>query len=578
MSEEQSQSSVKSCAIAGCAAVAVGLIVVIVLLARLFVQSSPPDHDSHARHKKQQAPANALELTFTYGSEKKKWIAEVTTQFNNERHKTPGGKAIFVHEIPMGSGESKSEILEGRREVHVWSPASEAFIRLGNAESQAKAGNDMIGDTRQLVLSPVVIATWKPMAETMGWPEKRLGWSDIIELAKKEKGWAALGHPEWGAFKFGHTHPEYSNSGLISLLAEVYAGAGKQTGLTLADVAEPETAEYLRSIERAVVHYGSSTGFFGRKMFKGGPAYLSAAVLYENMVIESYEHDTDLPMVAIYPKEGTFWSDHPAGVVARPWVTEAHRQAAEIYLDYLMAAPQQEKALRWGFRPGNLEVQAGSPVDQAHGVDPAEPKTKLAMPLADVMSAVIELWRENKKHSNIVLVLDTSGSMKQQSKMTHAKAGAQELVGMLGAEDRLSVITFSSQVNWFPRRSVPMSEGREDIRKRLAGLFPGGATALYDATHAAMKYLRENHDPEMIAAVVVLTDGRDSGKGMRYEQLIADIRRSAEAAPTRIFTIAYGEDADEKPMEGIAEASQAKFFHGTPENIREVFKEISTFF
>jgi len=50
-------------------------------------------------------------------------------------------------------------------------------------------------------------------------------------------------------------------------------------------------------------------------------------------------------------KEGTFWSDHPVGVVEREWVTSEHREAAKIYIQYLLARPQQLKAMQYGFRP-----------------------------------------------------------------------------------------------------------------------------------------------------------------------------------------------------------------------------------
>ena len=139
----------------------------------------------------------------------------------------------------MGSGESIDAILSGRLQAHLASPASAAFITLGNAQSRAKTGKDLIGSTDNLVLSPVVIAMWKPMAEALGWGKKPVGWADILALARDPEGWKTYGFPQWGQFKFGHTHPEYSNSGLISLIAEVYAAAGKTKGLTLADLNEP---------------------------------------------------------------------------------------------------------------------------------------------------------------------------------------------------------------------------------------------------------------------------------------------------------------------------------------------------
>src|SRR5262249_19727115 len=122
-----------------------------------------------------------------------------------------------------------------------------------------------------LVLSPVVIAMWKPMAQALGWGTKPIGWTDIFALARNPSGWAAYGHPEWGHFKFGHTHPEYSNSGLISVLAMAYAASGKVTGLSTEDVARPKTGELLGGVEGAVTHYGSSTGFFSDKLVAGGP-------------------------------------------------------------------------------------------------------------------------------------------------------------------------------------------------------------------------------------------------------------------------------------------------------------------
>src|SRR6266481_8453934 len=204
-------------------------------------------------------PQSGLELVFTYGSEKEKWIGEATDAFNRQHRRTGAGRTIIVHAIPMGSGEAIDEVMEGRRQPHLISPASAAFIKLGNAQSQSKTGKDLIASTDNLVLSPVVIAMWKPMAEALGWGKKPIGWSDILALARNQQGWSSFGRQQWGSFKFGHTHPEFSNSGLISLLAEVYAATGKVSGLTLADVNKPTTGAYLDGIEQAVVHYGTST-------------------------------------------------------------------------------------------------------------------------------------------------------------------------------------------------------------------------------------------------------------------------------------------------------------------------------
>jgi Ca-activated chloride channel homolog len=77
---------------------------------------------------------------FTYGSEKEKWINEITQAFNRADHRTASGKRIYVRAIPMGSGEAIDEVMEDRRQPHIISPASAAFIRLGNAQSQSRFG------------------------------------------------------------------------------------------------------------------------------------------------------------------------------------------------------------------------------------------------------------------------------------------------------------------------------------------------------------------------------------------------------------------------------------------------------
>lgn len=77
---------------------------------------------------------------------------------------------------------------------------------------------------------------------------------------------------------------------------------------------------------------------------------------------------------------------------------------------------------------------------------------------------------------------------------------------------------------------------------------------------------------------MVLTDGADTKSQIALEDLLDQIRFDNEGKTIRVFTIGYGPDARKDVLEAIADATQAKFYAGTPENIRSVFKEISTFF
>ncbi len=523
--------------------------------------------------------ANEVRLLFTYGSEKQKWVEDVTAAFNASGAKTADGHLITVEAIPNGSGELVEDLLSGRVQADLTSPASGIFIKQGNAKSRAATGQDLIGSTQSLVLSPVVIAMWKPMAEAIGYGKKPIGWSDILALARDRKGWSAYGYPQWGQFKFGHTHPAYSNSGIISLIAENYAATGKVRGLALADVKNPKTAQFVQGIENSIVHYGSSTGFFGRKLFDSGPEYLSAAVLYESMVVEANRPGNSMPfpVVAIYPKEGTFWSDHPVGIINREWVTPTRKAAAQIYIDYLLAQPQQQKALTYGFRPGSTDVPVGAPIDLAHGVDPTQPKTTLEVPTPEVIEAIQQQWNnQEKKAADIVLVMDTSGSMQEDNKLINAKTGAEQLVSLLSDKDDFSLLNFSDSATWATEDQA-LSVSRKASTDAIASLFPGGQTALYDSVSLAYAHLQQR-PPDHIRALVVLTDGEDNQSKQSLADLLKSIHADAEAHTIRIFTIAYGKDAERTQLQQIADATQGKAYDGTPANIVEVFRDISTFF
>jgi Ca-activated chloride channel family protein len=520
-----------------------------------------------------------------YGSEKKTWLEEQAKAFNASGAKTKSGKAIEVQTQAMGSGEAATGIVSGALKPHVFSPASQLYVSMLNSAWMAKSGRakPISPAGEALVLSPIVVAIWKPMAEALGWPKKSIGWSDLLKVNADPKGWGGLGHPEWGRFKLGHTHPEYSNSGLQAIVAEAYAGAKKTRGLTVADLEKKATQDLLTSIEGTIVHYGKSTGFFADKMLSRGPAYLSAAVLYENLVIESYSKSTGapFPIVALYPTEGTFWSDHPYAVLDAEWVGPEERDAADVFLKFLKAKPAQERALALGFRPGDPSIAIASPIDADHGVDPKQPQTLLEVPDGPTLDKLLAIWQNTKKASDVALVFDTSGSMSGKP-LQEAKGGAKAFLRTLHDRDEVSMIFFNSQAypTIGPKKLGP---NRSDIDGRIDSQIADGATALYDAV--AQAYGEANQRaakaPGVIHAVVVMTDGRDQGSTLSLDALnkkLAATQGEGEGSAVKVFTIAYGDEADPKVLEQIAEAAKGMSTKGSTSTIVDVFKDMAAFF
>lgn len=523
-------------------------------------------------------------VPIVYGSEKREWLEPLVQQYNDAQHKTASGATILIEATPMGSIESVNGIISGELKPVVWSPASSVYIPVANAEWRRNHADDLVtGNIKDLVLSPVVIAMWKPMAEALGWPSKPLGWADIAALATSPEGWAAYGYPEWGNFKFGHTHPNYSNSGIVSIIAEAYSGANKQRDLTLADLQNESLKAFMTDVEKSVIHYGTSTGFFAERMFERGPSYLSAAVLYENLIVAQENKringtSSQLPVVAIYPKEGTFWSNHPYAILNAPWVTTEQKEAAQDFQNFLLDRPQQLKAIELGFRPADPSIPLTSPLDAQHGVDTSQPQTVLEIPSSDVIAGVQDLWREVKKPVDLVVVMDTSGSM-QGDKIASARNSLMQFINLLDERDRLEVIVFNSDIITLTELS-PVGEKRQQVLNRVSGIVEGGGTRLYDTIQEAYQSLENKGDESHIRSIVVLSDGQDTESSMSIDDVINQIGATGEEAGSsiKLFTIAFGDDADKDILKQIAESTGGKQYDSNPETINKVYGEIATFF
>ncbi|MCA9312593.1 MAG: VWA domain-containing protein, partial [Phycisphaerales bacterium] len=119
---------------------------------------------------------------------------------------------------------------------------------------------------------------------------------------------------------------------------------------------------------------------------------------------------------------------------------------------------------------------------------------------------------------------------------------------------------------------------RSRLGSTVDSLIANGGTALYDAISVAHGHLSQAALPDRIHAIVVLTDGDDRDSSKTLESLRSEVLIDQEGTAIRVFTIGYGSNTNEAVLEAIAEQSQAKFYKGSTEDIREVFKGISTFF
>jgi Ca-activated chloride channel family protein len=523
------------------------------------------------------APKGSVRVSFAYSPEKEKLLRPLIRRFNSERAKV-NGKPVFVEGEVVSSGEAESKLAAGTLELTAWSPASSLWGRLLNFEADRSFVAD---DNPSIVRTPLVIAMWEPFARALGWPRKQLGFEQIIRLARSNQGFAEFGHPEFGSFKLVHTNPDFSTSGLEAVVAEYYAATGKKEGLTEEDVAGSGARAVVRDIERSIVHYGDTTLFIADQMRREGPGYASAVAMEEVTLLDfNRDRGSQPKLVALYPPEGTFYSDNPFIVLDAPWVQPAQRQGAQVFQHFLEDQITPELAAQSGFRPPSLDDAPVAPVSKENGVDPAQPKRVLGLPEPRVLDAVRRAWREDRKPANVLLVVDTSGSMAEANRLERAKAGLRSFFRNVGRQDSVGLMIFSDQIT--PLIPVgPYRANAAELRDKVRNLIADGGTAVYDATIDGFRRVRSGASADRINAVVVLTDGEDTDSGASADEVVEAVRAQGDSDDqVRVFTIAYSAGAvgAADALKRISEASGGQAYEGDTEDIEAVYRSISSFF
>ncbi len=531
------------------------------------------------------APAGSVAIEISSSNTKEDWMNAVVEQFNKEQHKTAAGEIIFVTVKHVTSGGSQKAILDGTSKPVVWSPGDQSWIDEANQVWKDRNGKPLIPDAcKPTVLAPIGFAMWRPMAEALGWPDKPISWDDIVRLSADPQGWASVGHPEWGQFKFGHTHPDYSNAGLLSLTALAYSITGKTTDLTTDEIYSQTVEDAFRGVEQNTYHYGLQSRPLMQILAQRGPDYLHAVTTSEAETLKAnaeFGKTMVYPLVFIFPAKGTFWSEQPYCVLDADWVSDTQKEAAKVFQDYILDKKQQEMAITYYLRPVDESVPLHAPLTLDNGTDPRVTRSSvpsLQSPTAAIASAVKDVFHKTKKKATIVMLLDTSGSMEGE-KIKNAVASSINFVKRLDPNDEIFVITFSGQV-------VELGGGRagdiaEDLVKSLSGLYASGKTPLYDSVCTAMDKINavqaqhNANNERRLYGIVLLSDGQDTSSTLSANQMFNCLPSGEDASGTKVFTIAYGDDADKDLLLRIANRTNGKTFTGDPTTIETIYNAIS---
>jgi len=587
----------------------VGVVLILIVRALVTGDSNEPAGNPTAG----PAPADragCIQLNVVASSEKAALLSGIAADYNNA-NRSVTGKCVNVKVASKASGAAAEALARGWKDdadgarPDVWTPASSSWTVLLRQRLTAQDHGDLVPEQiPSIAQTPLTIAMPKPMAEALGWPSKALGWGDVLALVRDQRGWASRGHAEWGGFKLGKTNPNFSTSGLNALIGTYFAATGRSSDLTAKDVADPKVVSYVKQIESSVVHYGDTTLTFLQNLYDAAAAgqgltYISAVAVEEKSVWDYNQGNPSgdpttlgkagkprIPLVAIYPKEGTLLSDNPYVVLTGEWVDAAKKAAAADFLAYVKEPAQQKRFTDAAFR--SFDGKPGAAISQENGLLPKQQISVIDPPPPSVLDKVAQSWAGLRKRARVLMVIDVSGSMNEavpaagKSKIELAKQAAERAVTELAPDDELGLWTFSTPQNGEtqPWRELvgsgPVKTVLPTFKAKVGGLVAEGGTALYATTRGAVREVQQSFAKDKINAVVLLTDGKNEYPAdNNLGTLVTDVSSEDVETSVRVFPIAYGAKADLTVLQKIAQASRAAAYDASdPATIDKVLTAV----
>ncbi len=372
--------------------------------------------------------------------------------------------------------------------------------------------------------TPVVFAAPRPMAEALGWPDRQPSWQQLSALAADPKGWAALKHPEWGRMRLEWPNPLTATAGLGSTVA-VYRD------LAIGVEATDDLRRRLVTAHNAVSDAtGDLSGALGT-LRTADPA--DAESLRDLPIVPATEQEVvafnrakpKTEVAALYPTDGWAVNEVPVLGLDAEWVSPAQRRASA-----------GVRRLRGpGTRPGRDERGRLARRPARHRSDRvggrrghAAASTRRPSRARTCLARTLQNWTALDRRGSLLVVVDTSGSMKELvpstglSRMDLAKDAVLASLPFFADEASVGLWTFSraeSGRDWVEvvplgrlDRRVRGGTARDTIAAAVPKIKAANDTALYETTLAAVAAVRESWQPGP-NTVVIISDGKNEDPG-----------------------------------------------------------------
>ncbi len=222
-------------------------------------------------------------------------------------------------------------------------------------------------------------------------------------------------------------------------------------------------------------------------------------------------------------------------------------------------------------------------------------KIVLIIPIIALIASC-NLYAETRRKSpdsniDVLLVMDSSGSMKKTDPHNIRMSAARLFITLLGDMDRAGIVDFSEKSNLLISLTpLYLDIYLEDLFKVIDRISSKGRyTNLYDAVKVAYEVFPSDKAAQLATPIVILmSDGQmDTGDREKDKQLIETMKREllpgVGESGIRVFTIAFTEQSDKSLLKEIANRTTGQFYlalderdlHGIFISILETLKTLN---
>ncbi len=193
-----------------------------------------------------------------------------------------------------------------------------------------------------------------------------------------------------------------------------------------------------------------------------------------------------------------------------------------------------------------------------------------------------KLHAEDKPPLDAVVLMDSSGSMKQTDPRQLRKPAAKLFISLLGKQDRLSVISFSSKA--WPITFLTQLNSEKQLKKALRATDKISHKGMYTNIHSALakgiEFLKTSDQLNREPIIILMSDGQmDVGNKEKSatlrQQIFETLLPQLIEHNIKVYSIAFTEASDQTLLQEIAETTDGRYaLAASDEVLHKVFSKI----